>query len=77
MRPSAEELQIAELWSLLNFVDGTTFDSAARFNAKFGDVNTVSVFRWAAQSARAPLATPTLSPIEAAASNCFPGAPVT
>jgi hypothetical protein len=28
----------AELWSLLNFVDGTTFDSAARFNAKFGDV---------------------------------------
>ena len=30
-----------------------------------------------AAPARAPLATPTLSPIEAAASNCFPGAPET
>ena len=42
-----------------------------------GDTAAPQTNRSRRAGARTPLAMPTLSPIEAAASNCFPGAPVT
>ena len=42
-----------------------------------GGIGGYTTNRSAARGARAPLAMPTLPPIEAAASSCFPGAPAT